>query len=74
MRTPPSKYHLLKIYKGASAQSQSLLILISMAAQRKTSEDKFTPAFLLHLYDELIESKPSEECLCVYLYYLFARN
>ncbi|KAL5962407.1 Antigen [Taenia solium] len=30
-----------------------------MAEQRRTSEDRFTPAFLLHLYDELTESKPN---------------
>ncbi|EUB64350.1 hypothetical protein ECG_04439 [Echinococcus granulosus] len=30
-----------------------------MESQRKPSDEKFTPALLLHLYDELIESVPN---------------
>ncbi|VDM33708.1 unnamed protein product [Hydatigera taeniaeformis] len=37
------------------------LIIISMESRQKASDDKFTPAFLLHLYDELIESQPSKK-------------
>ncbi|VDN98613.1 unnamed protein product [Rodentolepis nana] len=46
--------NLLKVL----ASTKNLKIRVNMSAPRQSSQEKFTPAFLLHLYDELCESKP----------------